>query len=95
MSGLVLPKSKSAVLRLIGVVTVAVALAVSAATNESFNPRKQVSNSWDGWVMASADLTGDGLADLVSKKESTGAMYFYRGLGGAGFAPRVPIASGW
>lgn len=55
-----------------------------------------VSTGWGGmrFIDASADFTGDKVADIVAVNPS-GALYLYRGRGNAKFAAKTRIGSGW
>ncbi len=55
-----------------------------------------VSTGWGGmrFIDASADFTGDKVADIVAVNPS-GALYLYRGRGNAKFAAKTRVGSGW
>ncbi|MGW5607219.1 choice-of-anchor D domain-containing protein [Streptomyces sp. NPDC003753] len=66
--------------------------------NAPFAPRKQIGYGWNiyGSIVGTADLTGDGKADLVAR-DAQGGLWLYQGTGNpkAPFAPRKQIGYGW
>ncbi|MCL1897387.1 MAG: VCBS repeat-containing protein, partial [Micrococcales bacterium] len=68
-----------------------------------FGPEKQVEKGrqiGQGWrdyrVIPAGDLTGDGMADLLAIKISTGDLYLYAGDGQGGFQyPYPKVGNGW
>ncbi|MDR0285018.1 MAG: FG-GAP-like repeat-containing protein [Propionibacteriaceae bacterium] len=62
----------------------------------TFNPKVQAGSGWTGNTLAAgADLTGDGQADLMGRQDTTHQLNFYKGLGNAKFAAKVPVDTGW
>lgn len=61
-----------------------------------FGSRKQIGNSWTGMRSITViDWNSDGTLDLLAQRTS-GALSYYRGLPGGGFAtPLVLASSGW
>ncbi|MFF3909411.1 FG-GAP repeat domain-containing protein, partial [Streptomyces sp. NPDC001848] len=66
--------------------------------NAPFAPRKQIGYGWNVYssVVGTADLSGDGKADLVAR-DSKGGLWLYRGTGNASapFLARTSIGYGW
>ncbi|POX42963.1 VCBS repeat-containing protein, partial [Streptomyces sp. Ru72] len=66
--------------------------------NAPFAPRKQIGYGWNTYnsVVGTADLTGDGKADLVAR-DRQGGLWIYRGTGNASapFLARASIGYGW
>ncbi|AIR99551.1 FG-GAP-like repeat-containing protein [Streptomyces glaucescens] len=53
-----------------------------------------------GWnqhnvLTSPGDVTGDGLADLIARNSSTGAVYLYKGAAGGRLAARVKLYDNW
>jgi len=53
-----------------------------------------------GWnqhnvLTSPGDITGDGLADLIARNSSTGAVYLYKGAAGGKLAARVKLYDNW
>ena len=60
-------------------------------------PKRQIGQGWAGYkVFPVGDLTGDGIADLLAIKESTGELFLYAGNGRGGFKyPYPKVGWGW
>ncbi|MFF4753471.1 trypsin-like serine protease [Streptomyces sp. NPDC002514] len=68
--------------------------------NGTFAPRVQVGPGWNQFnmVRGHGDFNGDGKADLLARKSSTGDLYLYKGTGKAGtgaFSARVLVRKAW
>ncbi|UXY20533.1 choice-of-anchor D domain-containing protein [Streptomyces cynarae] len=66
--------------------------------NVPFGPRKQIGYGWNIYnsVVGTADLSGDGKADLVAR-DNNGSLWLYRGTGNASapYLARSSIGYGW
>jgi hypothetical protein len=47
------------------------------------------------FAVSAGALDGDSWDDLLAVRESTGDLYFYRGLGSGYFAMKVKVGNGW
>ncbi|MFF4545233.1 trypsin-like serine protease [Streptomyces sp. NPDC001435] len=68
--------------------------------NGTFAARVQVGTGWNQYnmVRGHGDFNGDGKADLLARKSSTGDLYLYKGTGKSGtgaFSTRVKVRSAW
>ncbi|MER6529462.1 trypsin-like serine protease [Streptomyces sp. NPDC001508] len=68
--------------------------------NGTFGSRVEVGTGWNQYnvVRGHGDFNGDGKADLLARKSSTGDLYLYKGTGKAGsgaFSARVKVRSAW
>ncbi|MGW2720494.1 trypsin-like serine protease [Streptomyces sp. NPDC001492] len=68
--------------------------------NGSFGARVSVGTGWNQYNMlrGHGDFNGDGKADLLARKSSTGDLYLYKGTGKSGtgaFSARVKVRSAW
>ncbi|MFJ9869802.1 trypsin-like serine protease [Streptomyces sp. NPDC101165] len=68
--------------------------------NGTFGARVQVGTGWGQYnmVLGHGDFTGDGKADLLARRSSTGDLYLYKGTGKSGsgaFAARIKVRSAW
>ncbi|MFE9782199.1 FG-GAP repeat domain-containing protein [Streptomyces sp. NPDC005775] len=67
-------------------------------TSTPFAARTKIGNGWNTYsqLAGTADLTGDGKADLIAR-DKAGTLWLYRGTGKAAapFATRSKIGSGW
>ncbi|MFJ6981791.1 MULTISPECIES: trypsin-like serine protease [unclassified Streptomyces] len=63
--------------------------------NGTFAARVKAGTGWKSfsWVRGHGDFSGDGIADLVARKKSNGAVYLYKGRGNGTFAAGVKIAT--
>ena len=46
-------------------------------------------------VVGFADMTGDGIPDLIARDTTSGALWLYKGLGNGQFGSRAKIGSGF
>ncbi|MFD9793451.1 endonuclease/exonuclease/phosphatase family protein [Streptomyces sp. NPDC059070] len=66
-----------------------------------YAPRAQIGNGWQTYTALATpgDLDGDGNADLIGRDhvldKSYGNLWFYKGDGTGGYAPRVQIGNGY
>ncbi|WP_405869349.1 MULTISPECIES: trypsin-like serine protease [unclassified Streptomyces] len=68
--------------------------------NGTFAARVKVGTGWNQYnsLRAHGDFTGDGKADLLARKSSTGDLYLYKGTGKSGtgaFSTRIKVRSAW
>lgn len=68
--------------------------------NGTFGSRVSVGTGWNQYntVRGHGDFTGDGKADLIARKSSTGDVYLYKGTGKSGsgaFSSRIKVRSAW
>ncbi|MEU6088114.1 trypsin-like serine protease [Streptomyces sp. NPDC047085] len=68
--------------------------------NGTFGTRVSVGPGWSQYnsVRGHGDFTGDGRADLLARKSSTGDLYLYKGTGKSGsgaFSTRIKVRSAW
>ncbi|MFI8238564.1 trypsin-like serine protease [Streptomyces sp. NPDC085866] len=66
----------------------------------TFGSRVSVGTGWNQYnmVRGHGDFTGDGKADLLARKSSTGDLYLYKGTGKSGsgaFSARIEVRSAW
>jgi hypothetical protein len=67
----------------------------------TLRPRTQVGIGWHmmDLIVATGDLTGDGIGDMVAREKATGKLWLYAGRGTLNgmstWAPRKLISSGW
>ncbi|MFG3264005.1 trypsin-like serine protease [Streptomyces bobili] len=63
--------------------------------NGSFATRVQAGVGWSSFnfVRGHGDFNGDGLADLIARKKTGGAVYLYKGRGNGTFAAGVKVAT--
>jgi hypothetical protein len=60
-------------------------------------PRRQVGTGWLSMdaVTAVADLTRDGIPDLVTRQRGNGVLWIYPGNGSGGWLQRIKAGTGW
>jgi hypothetical protein len=70
--------------------------ACGAAVTPS-TPYTSLGTGWDQYnvLTSPGDVSGDGRADLITRKSSTGDVYLHKATSTGKFATRVKIASGW
>ncbi|MEH0580662.1 FG-GAP-like repeat-containing protein [Streptomyces sp. B21-108] len=67
---------------------------------QAFTPGTPHTSLGTGWnqcnvLTSPGDITGDGLADLIARKSSTGEVFLYKGTSTGKLSARVRIATNW
>ncbi|OQR59662.1 hypothetical protein B6E66_33765 [Streptomyces maremycinicus] len=67
---------------------------------QAFTPSTPHTSLGTGWnqynvLTSPGDITGDGLADLIARKSSTGEVFLYKGTSAGKLSARVRIAANW
>ena len=70
---------------------------LSARSRSPVGSVRQIGNGWSAMdsLTTSADLSGDGRADVVARDASTGRLLIFQGDGRGGFRGVLPLGTGW